>query len=301
LPLFFPLPFSKGKGIQGIRLVRNIDCQKIIEAVANLFQEACVYLPADVLSAVRQARENEESPIGRDVLDRILENAEIASKENTPLCQDTGTALVFLELGQEVHIVGGDLYTAINEGVRHGYNKGYLRKSMVNKPFSARINTMDNTPAIIHTDIVPGNKLKITVMPKGAGAENMTRLAMLLPADGRQGVIDFVTRVVDEAGGNPCPPLIVGVGIGGTAEETLILAKKALLRETGKPNPDSETAGLEKEILEKINNLGIGPMGYGGRTTALAVHIEVFPAHIGSLPVAVNLQCHSARHKEVVL
>jgi fumarate hydratase subunit alpha len=288
-------------GIQGIGVVRKIDCQKITEAVTNMFQEACIYLPEDVLSAIRQARWNEVSPIARDVLDRILENAEIAYKEKTPLCQDTGTALVFLELGQEVHIIGGDLYAAVNEGVRHGYDEGYLRKSMVRKPFSARTNTLDNTPAIIHTDIVPGDKLKITVMPKGAGAENMTRLAMLLPVGGRQGVIDFVVGVVDEAGGNPCPPLVVGVGIGGTAEETLILAKKALLREVGKPNPDSETAGLEKEILEKINNLGIGPMGYGGRTTALAVHVEVFPAHIGSLPVAVNLQCHSARHKEVVL
>ena len=281
--------------------MRDIDCQKITEAVSNLFQQACVYLPEDVLSAIKQARENEESPVARDVLDKILENAEIAAEEEIPLCQDTGTAVVFLELGQEVHITGGNLYSAINEGVRRGYEKGYLRKSMVRQPYSARINTKDNTPAVIYTDIVPGDKLKITVMPKGAGAENMTRLAMLLPTQGRQGIIDFVVETVDEAGSNPCPPLIVGVGIGGTAEQTLMLAKKALLREVGKPNPDAETAELEKEILRRINNLGIGPMGYGGRTTALAVHIEVLPAHIGSLPVAVNLLCHSARHKEAVL
>jgi len=281
--------------------MRDIDCQKITEAVSNLFQQACVYLPEDVLSAIKRVRATEESPLGKDVLDKILENAEIAAEEEIPLCQDTGTAVVFLELGQEVHITGGNLYSAINEGVRRGYEKGYLRKSMVRQPYSARINTKDNTPAVIYTDIVPGDKLKITVMPKGAGAENMTRLAMLLPTQGRQGIIDFVVETVDEAGSNPCPPLIVGVGIGGTAEQTLMLAKKALLREVGKPNPDAETAELEKEILRRINNLGIGPMGYGGRTTALAVHIEVLPAHIGSLPVAVNLLCHSARHKEAVL
>jgi len=269
--------------------------------VANLFQEACVYLPEDVLAAIKRARESEESPVAQDVLDRILENAKIASEGKNPLCQDTGTAVVLLELGQEVHIIGGDLYSAINEGVRQGYDKGYLRKSMVNQPYSARINTRDNTPAVIHTDIVPGDKLKITVMPKGAGAENMSRLAMLSPSQGRQGVIDFVVNAIDEAGSNPCPPVIVGVGIGGTAEQTLMLAKRALLREIGKPNPNAECAELEKEILKRINNLGIGPMGYGGRVTALAVHVEVFPAHIASLPVAVNLQCHSARYKEAIL
>jgi fumarate hydratase subunit alpha len=281
--------------------MRAIDCNQIIEAVSNLFQEACIYLPEDVLAALRQARESEESPAARDVLDRILENSEIASEEKIPLCQDTGTAVVFLELGQEVHITGGDLYSAINEGVRQGYNEGYLRKSIVCQPYSARVNTGDNTPAIIYADIVPGDKLKITVMPKGAGAENMTRLAMLSPAEGCQEIIDFVINTVDEAGSNPCPPVIVGVGIGGTAEQTLMLAKKALLRRVGKPNLDTEVAELEKEILKRINNLGIGPMGYGGRTTALAVHVEVFATHIASLPVAVNLQCHSARHKEVIL
>ena len=281
--------------------MREIDCQQITEAVSNLFQDACVYLPEDVLEAIERARESEESPVTSDVLSRILDNAKIASEEAIPLCQDTGIAVVFLELGQEVHITGGDLYSAINEGVRQGYDKGYLRKSMVHRPFSERVNTTDNTPAIIHTEIVPGDELKITVMPKGAGAENMTRLAMLSPAHGRQGVIDFVVNAVEEAGGNPCPPVIVGVGIGGTAEQTLLLAKKALLREVGKPSPDAETAELEAELLKRINNLGIGPMGYGGRTTALAVHIKVLSAHIGSLPLAVNLQCHSARHKEAVL
>ena len=281
--------------------MREIDCQQIIETVSSLFQEACIHLPEDVLAAIRQARQSEESSAARDVLDKILENAEIASKEKIPLCQDTGTAVVFLELGQEVHITGGDLYPAINEGVRRGYEEGYLRKSMVSQPYSDRVNTGDNTPAVVYTDVVPGDKLRITVMPKGAGAENMTRLAMLTPAQGRQGIFDFVVSAVDEAGANPCPPLIVGVGIGGTAERTLILAKKALLRPVGTPNQDAETAALEKEILQRINNLGIGPMGFGGRTTALAVHIEVLPAHIASLPVAVNLQCHSARHKEAVL
>ena len=281
--------------------MRNIDCKQITETVSNLFQESFVYLPEDVLTAIKQARESEESPVARDVLDRMLENTKIASEEKTPLCQDTGTAVVLLELGQEVHITGGDLYTAVNEGVRQGYDKGYLRKSMVRQPYSARVNTRDNTPAIIHTDIVPGDKLKITAMPKGGGAENMTRLAMLSPSAGRQGVIDFVVDAVDKAGSNPCPPVIVGVGVGGTAEKAVMLAKRALLREVGEPNPDTEVAQLEKEILHQVNNLGIGPQGFGGRITALAVHAEVLPCHIASMPVAVNLQCHSARHKEAIL
>ena len=281
--------------------MRNIEAKEVTKTVSRLFQEANFFLPDDVLASLRQAKDSEESPVGRQVIDRILENADIAARERMPLCQDCGAAVVFLELGQEVHINGGDLYTAVNEGVRQGYDKGYLRKSMVHQPYSDRINTKDNTPAIIYTEIVPGDKLKITVVPKGGGAENMTRLAMLSPARGRQGIIDFVVNAVDEAGSNPCPPVIVGVGIGGTAEKTLMLAKRALLRKIGEPNPDAEVAKLEKEILERINNLGIGPMGYGGRVTALAVHVEVFPAHIASMPVAVNLQCHSARHKEVIL
>ena len=204
-------------------------------------------------------------------------------------------------MGQDVHIVGGDLYEAVNDGVRQAYDEGYLRKSVVRQPFSARVNTRDNTPAIIHTDVVPGDKLRIMVMPKGGGAENMTRLGMLMPSVGRQGVIDFVVKAVDEAGSNPCPPVIVGVGVGGTAEETMLLAKKALLRKVGEPNPDAEIAQLEREILQRVNNLGIGPQGFGGRVTALAVHVEVLPCHIASMPVAANLQCHSARHKEATL
>lgn len=280
--------------------MREIEAKEITETVSRLFQEACHFLPDDAIDAIKRGREAEESPVGREVLGRILENIKVAASEQIPLCQDTGDALVFLELGQEVHIVGGDLYSVINEGVRQGYAEGYLRKSMVSQPFSARINTKDNTPAIIYTDIVPGDKLKIFAVPKGGGAENMSRLAMLKPAQGRQGVIDFVVKTVDEAGSNACPPVIVGVGIGGTVEKCVMLAKRALLREVGKPNPDGEVAELEREILKRVNNLGIGPMGYGGRTTALAVHIEVSPTHIASLPVAVNMQCWCARHKEVI-
>jgi len=281
--------------------MREIDAKEITQTVSRLFQEACHYLPEDVLNALKQARQTEESPIGREVLDRILENAEISAGGQIPLCQDTGDAVVFLELGQDAHIVGGDLYSAVNEGVRHGYTQGYLRKSMVSRPFSARVNTKDNTPAIIYTDIVPGDSLRIVAKPKGGGAENMFRLTMLSPAQGRQGVIDFVVGAVDEAGSNACPPVVVGVGIGGTVEKTVMLAKRALLRKVGESSPDTETAELEREILERVNKLGIGPMGYGGRNTALAVHIEVFPSHMASLPVAVNLECHSCRHKEAIL
>ncbi|MBE9512539.1 MAG: fumarate hydratase [Chloroflexi bacterium] len=281
--------------------MREVEAKEITRTVSRLFQEACHYLPEDVLNAIKRARETEESSIGREVLDRILENADISAREKIPLCQDTGTAVVFLELGQDACIVGGDLGSAINEGVRQGYTEGYLRKSMVSQPCTARINTKDNTPAIIYTDIVPGDKLKIIALPKGGGAENMARLAMLSPAQGRQGVTDFVVNTVDRAGSNPCPPVIVGVGIGGTAEKTFMLAKRALLRKVGEPNPEAEVAELEREILKRVNNLGIGPMGYGGRATALAVHIEVFPTHTTSLPVAVNLQCWCARHKEATI
>jgi fumarate hydratase subunit alpha len=274
---------------------------EITEAVANLFKQANYELGEDVLAALKKARKEEESPAGREVIDTLLENAAIAASEKIPLCQDCGTAVVFLEMGQDVLIVKGNLYDAVNEGVRRAYNEGYLRKSMIAHPFSARQNTGDNTPAVIHVDIVPGDKLKISVLPKGGGAENMAKLAMLLPSAGRQGVIDFVVKAVEEAWGNPCPPVIIGVGIGGTAEKAMYLAKHALLRKVGEPSPDKENAALEKEILEKVNNLGIGPMGYGGRITALAVHVESFPAHITALPVAVNLQCHSARHREMIL
>jgi len=280
--------------------VREIKASAIIEAVAQLCQEANIVLGDDVLAAIKQAQKTEESPLGKEVLSQLIENARIAKEERLPLCQDCGTAVVFLEIGQEVHITG-DLNAAVEDGVRRGYSQGYLRKSMVSQPFSTRINTQDNTPPVIHTEIVLGDKLKITVMPKGGGAENMSRLAMLKPSDGRQGIIDLVVRTVDEAGGSPCPPLIIGLGIGGTAEKAMLLAKKALLRKVGEPNADPEIAELEKESLARVNALGIGPLGFGGRTTALAVHAEAMPTHIASLPVAVNLQCHSARHKETTL
>ena len=281
--------------------MREIEASAITQAVARLCQQANFVLGEDVLSALKQAQQTEESSLGREVLSQLIENAQIAEEERLPLCQDCGTAIVFLEIGQEIHITGGDLCAAVEEGVRQGYIQGYLRKSVVSQPFSARINTKDNTPPVIHTEIVPGDQLKITVMPKGSGAENMSRLAMLKPSDGRQSIIDLVVRIVDEAGGNPCPPLIIGLGIGATAEKTTLLAKKALLRKVAEPNPDPEIAELEKEILDKVNDLGIGPLGFGGRTTALAVHAEVMPTHIASLPVAVNLQCHSARHQEAIL
>jgi fumarate hydratase subunit alpha len=281
--------------------MREINTNIITQTVADLFSKADYCLPEDVLTAIDKAAQTEESPVAKEVLMQITANADIAARGEIPLCQDCGLAVVFLELGQDVHIVGGELNAAVNAGVKKAYEESYLRKSMVNQPFSARVNTKDNTPAVIHIDITPGEKLKITVVPKGGGAENMTRLGMLTPAEGRPGIIDFVTKAVDEAGSNPCPPVIVGVGIGGTTEKTLLLAKKALLRKVGEPNPDPEIAALEKELLQKINNLGIGPMGYGGRTTALAVNVEVFPAHLASLPVAVNMNCHSSKHKEAVL
>jgi len=281
--------------------MREITAQEITDTVARLCVEANYYLPEDVLASLQAAREAEPSPMGKEVLDRILENADIARREQMPLCQDTGLTVIFLEIGQEVHIVGGGLVEAINEGVRTGYIEGYLRKSVVAHPFSKRINTRDNTPAVIHTEIVPGDTLKITVAPKGGGSENMSFLGMLKPADGRQGVIDFVVNSVDKAGANPCPPIIVGVGVGGTIDQTTRIAKKALLRQVDEAHPDPEVAALEADILERVNWLGIGPQGFGGRTTALAVHVETFPCHIASMPVVVNIQCHSARHKEAVL
>jgi fumarate hydratase subunit alpha len=281
--------------------MRYVDSSTVTDTITRLFEEACVHLPADVLAALERARDNEQSPDGRCVLESILENARIAGRENIPLCQDTGVAIVFIEMGQEVAVTGGNLHDAINEGVRRAYVGGYLRKSIVRQPFSVRKNTSDNTPAEIYTDIVSGDKLRITVMPKGGGAENMTRLAMLLPSDGRQSIIDFVAKTVEDAGSNDCPPIIVGVGIGGTSERTMLLAKKALMRKVGEPNPDAETAALERGILDRVNRLGIGPMGYGGIITALAVHVETWPAHLVAMPVAVNIQCHSARHAEAVL
>ncbi len=281
--------------------MREIQCHQITETVARLCQEANFFLGQDVLNSLSKARAEEVSPLGRATLDLILENAGVAAEERMPLCQDCGTAVVFLEIGQEVHISGGELYAAVEEGVRRGYEEGYLRKSIVRQPFSARVNSKDNTPAVIHSEITPGDRLKIIVAPKGGGSENMSQFTVLAPAQGRQGVIDFVVKAVDEAGSNPCPPLIVGVGIGGTAEKAMLLAKKALLRPVGEANPDPEVAELERELLLRVNALGIGPQGFGGRITALAIHAEVFPCHIASLPVAVNLQCHSARHKEAIL
>jgi fumarate hydratase subunit alpha len=281
--------------------MREIDAKEVTETVSRLFLEACYRLPEDVVSALKRAAEREESPAARHVLIRLLENAEIAVRDDIPLCQDTGMAVVFLEMGQDLHVIGADLYEAVQEGVRRAYRRGCLRKSVVDRPLSLRTNTRDNTPAVIHTTIVPGERLKITVLAKGFGSENMSRLGMLPPSKGRSGVIDFIVRCVDEAGANPCPPVVVGVGIGGTAEKCLLLAKQALLRRLGDPHPDPEIAELENELLTRVNELGIGAMGYGGQITALAVHVETFPAHIASLPVAVNLQCHSIRHREAAL
>ncbi len=281
-------------------IFREINAAAITDAVAALFLEAEYRLSDDVIAALERACEEEVSMPGREVLETILENARIADAEHIPLCQDCGSAVVFLEIGQDAHILG-DLTKAVNEGVRRAYEEGYLRKSMVANPFSERRNTGDNTPAIIHTNFVPGQRVKITVLPKGGGSENVAKLGMLLPADGRQGVIEFVVKAVEEASSKPCPPVIVGVGIGGTADKAMVMAKHALLRNVGEPSSDHETAGLEKELLGRINDLGIGPMGYGGRITALAVHVETFPTHITSLPVAVNLQCHSARHRSKVI
>jgi fumarate hydratase subunit alpha len=281
--------------------MREIDAKIVTETVSRLLQDACYHLSDDAITALKLGYEREESPAARNVLAKLLVNAETAARDQIPLCQDTGMAVIFLELGQEAHIAGGDLYEAVQEGTRRAYAEGYLRKSVVDKPFSTRINTGDNTPAVIHTTIVPGEMLKITALSKGFGSENMSRLAMLPPSRGRTGIIDFVVACVDEAGANPCPPVIVGVGIGGTAEKCMLLAKEALLRRIGDPAPDAETAALESEILKRVNDLGIGAMGYGGRITALAVHVKAFPTHIASLPVAVNLQCHSIRHREMTL
>lgn len=281
--------------------MREIETSTVTEAVARLCQEANFSLGKDMVGALKQAVAIEESPAGRDVLEQLLENARIAREERVPLCQDCGMAIVFLEVGQDAHIVGGDLTAAVAEGVRRGYAQGFLRKSMVGKPFSARTNTADNTPPVIHTEIVPGDKLRIVVMPKGGGAENMSRFAMLQPGDGIEGITGLVLKTVSEAGGNPCPPVTVGLGIGASGEKAMLLAKKALLRPVDILSPDPEIAHLELSLLARVNDLGIGPMGYGGRVTALAVHIEVMPAHIASLPVAVNLQCHCARHKEINL
>ena len=277
--------------------MREINTSLITTAIRDLCIKANTHLGEDVLAALHKAIELEVSPTGKDILEKLVENARIAREEEIPICQDTGFAVVFAELGQEVHLAGGDLKEAINEGVRQGYQDGYLRKSICH-PFTRR-NTGDNTPAVIHLDIVPGDRVRLIVAPKGGGSENMSRVTMLTPAVGMEGVKDFVVQRVKESGANPCPPTIVGVGIGGTFETTALLAKKALLRPLGSQNPNGELALLEDELYEEINGLGIGPQGLGGRITSLAVHVNMMESHIASLPVAVNIQCHAARHKEV--
>jgi fumarate hydratase subunit alpha len=279
--------------------MREIHLRQITAAVRDLTVSANTHLGQDVLEAFERAIEQEVSPTGKDILAKLIENARIARKEGIPICQDTGFAVVFVELGQEVHLVGGDLKEAINEGVRQGYAEGYLRKSICH-PFSRR-NTGDNTPAIIHLEMVPGDGLHLIVAPKGGGSENMSRVTMLTPAVGIQGVKDFVVQRVKESGANPCPPTIMGVGVGGTFEMAAMLAKKALLRPLSSENPEPELSTLEQEMLEEINGLGIGPQGLGGRITSLEVHVNMMPCHIASLPVAVNIQCHAARHKEIEL
>ena len=279
--------------------MRNIEAAKVTEVVRRLCIDANCYLPGDVKERIEGFRACESFPVAQGILDQIIENYGIADQNDVPICQDTGLACVFVEIGQDVH-VEGSLEEAIHEGVRQGYTDGYLRKSVVRDPID-RVNTGDNTPAMIYYDIVPGSEIKITVAPKGAGSENMSRIKMLKPSDGLQGVKDFVIECVEEAGPNPCPPIVVGVGIGGTFDKAAYLAKKALIRPLTEHNADPFYASLEDELLEKINALGIGPQGMGGRTTALAVSIEKFPAHIASLPVAVNINCHVTRHKTEVI
>ena len=280
--------------------MKTINASDITKAVKKMCMEANYYLGEDVFNAFNKALKEEKSAAGISVLEQLVENANIAKNEQVPMCQDTGFAVFFVELGQDVHITGGVLKDAINEGVRQGYTEGFLRKSIVSDPLK-RVNTKDNTPAVIHIEIVQGENLKITIAPKGGGSENMSGLKMLKPADGVKGIKDFVIERVSQAGSNPCPPIVVGVGIGGAFEVAAMLAKKALLRELGKHHPDPDTAELEKELLEKVNNLGIGPQGFGGVVTALAVNVEKHPCHIASLPVAVNINCHAHRHKEVIL
>jgi fumarate hydratase subunit alpha len=280
--------------------MREISTKDIIKAVKDLCIDANYYLGKDVEDALRRAYEKEESPVGKATLSQILENVEISKQGEFPMCQDTGTAVVFVDMGDQVLIKDGNLFEAINEGVRQGYKDGYLRKSILSDPIE-RKNTGDNTPAVIHLDIVKGDKLKIVVAPKGGGSENMSEVKMMAPADGVEGVKNFVLDMVKRSGSNPCPPVIVGVGIGGSFEKCAEMAKRALLRPIGSKHPNPFYANLEAELLEKVNKLGIGPQGFGGTQTALAVHVETHPCHIASFPAAVNINCHVARHKEIVL
>ena len=280
--------------------MREINVSTITSAIKELCINANYYLDQDIRDRLKEAQDKETFPIAKEMLTKIMINADIAKNEQMPMCQDTGMACVFVELGQEVHIAGGSLEEAIHEGVRQGYTEGYLRKSVVKDPLD-RVNTKDNTPAIIYYNIVPGDKLKITVAPKGFGSENMSGIKMLKPADGVEGVKEFIIETVKKAGPNPCPPIVVGVGIGGTFDRAANLAKKALIRPTAERNANPMYADLEAELLEKINALGIGPQGFGGKTTALVVNIEYYPTHIAGLPVAVNINCHATRHAEVEL
>ena len=279
--------------------MRQISAKQITDTVARLCIEANCHLGSDIKERIETMHNQESWPQAKEILERIIENYQIADQENVPVCQDTGVACVFLKIGQEVYI-DGDLTEAVNEGVRRGYGEGYLRKSVVRDPLD-RVNTGDNTPAMLYTELVPGDKLEITVAPKGFGSENMSQIKMLRPSDGVEGVKAFVCKVVEEAGPNPCPPIVVGVGIGGTFDKAAFMAKKALLREVDVPNEKPYYAALEKELLDMVNALGIGPQGFGGKTTALAVNIESCPTHIAGLPVAVNINCHVTRHKTEVL
>lgn len=280
--------------------MREIDVSHIIDTVERLCMQANYELNSDIMHALEEGINREGSDTGRRVLSELVENARIAARERIAICQDTGMAVVFIELGQDVHIKGGSLRDAVNEGVRRGYEKGFLRKSVVSDPFE-RVNTEDNTPAVIHYDIVEGDRIRVTVAPKGFGSENMSGLRMLKPSDGIEGVKAFILETVDKAGPNPCPPVVVGVGIGGTMEKAALLSKKALLRPVDRRNEDERISRLEEEMKELINGLGIGPAGLGGRLTALAVNMEVFPTHIAGLPVAVNICCHVTRHAEAVI
>ena len=280
--------------------MRTIHTDEIIKNIKEMCIEANLSLTEDMKCRFKNATESEKSPLGKQILNQLQENMEIAAADHIPICQDTGMAIVFLNIGQDVHIEGMDLHDAVNEGVRQGYTEGYLRKSVVKDPL-IRENTKDNTPAIMHIDIVPGENLEILVAPKGFGSENMSKIIMLKPADGIEGVKEAIIGAVKEAGPNACPPVVVGVGIGGTFEKAAILAKKALMRPLDTQNPDPFYADLEKEMLEKVNKLGIGPQGFGGKTTAIGLNIETMPTHIAGMPCAVNINCHVTRHKSEVI
>ena len=277
--------------------MREINTKLVEDTIRDLCIEANYYLGDDIKDSLKESRNRESYPIAQNVLDKIIINADIAATQDIPMCQDTGMACVFLDIGQDVHFVGGLLEDAINNGVRRGYVEGYLRKSVVKDPID-RVNTKDNTPALIYYNIVEGDKVKITVAPKGFGSENMSRVGMLKPADGLEGVKEFILETVRLAGPNPCPPMVIGVGIGGSFDKVAYLAKKALIRPINIRNDDKFYADLEEELLQKINEMGIGPQGFGGRTTALGLNIETYPTHIAGLPVAVNVNCHATRHKE---